>query len=72
MLPAGGLSLCLTHWELRGVSIAKAESGPDGKFFLKAMPGNYRLLVTDADKNILGEWRVRVGGKGVINGNFRL
>jgi len=59
------------------VIMGRARSGSDGRFFLKAQPGTYRLLAYQMSPpgnmmTLLGQRSVSVGRSGVLNANVGL
>ena len=59
------------------VILSRARSGSDGRFFLKAPPGTYRLSVYQMSpgsntKTLLGQKTVSIGSSGVLNANVGL
>lgn len=57
------------------VVISRAKSGPDGRFFLKAVPGKYHLAVyqnafSDSYKTLLKTITVTIGKNGILNQNL--
>jgi hypothetical protein len=59
------------------VMVGRARSDEDGRFFLKAAPGKYRLSVYQKIGNLdarirLGDLTVSVGTSGVLNANIGL
>lgn len=66
------LELCLAE---TSVVISRAQSGPDGRFFLKAVPGKYQLAVYqnifgDSTKTLFKTINVIIGKNGTLNQNL--
>jgi hypothetical protein len=74
-LGLGGLLLQLSHPTIRGVSLGKAKSAPDGKFFLKSAPGEYSLSLQEStapQARILQVMNVKVGSASIVNSDFTI
>ena len=76
-----GVVLALVAMELRPpdleILVARAKSGTDGRFFLKAPPGRYRLSVykelpDDSPHSLIKEVAVIVRKSGALNANIGL
>jgi hypothetical protein len=71
-----GVMVELTHPELPGIVIAKADVDEDGKFFLRANKGTYNVNVKRKKEtggmDTLLTSKVKVGGAGVVNGDLNI
>ncbi len=68
--PMAGYTLQLSHPNLPSVAISKALVAIDGKFFLKAFPGNYDLTVYDTGHNLAAKIPAHVKAIGLLNDDF--
>lgn len=62
----------LCHPELQEIVIAKARTSPEGKFFLRANPGNYLFRIRDSQGQVIHTAMQRVWSEGVVNRNYYL
>ncbi len=60
----------------QSVVFGKTQTNEDGKFFLRASPGSYRLLFFDnpseKQRKILGAVDLKIGGNGLLNKKFTI
>ncbi|MDR3643006.1 MAG: DUF2341 domain-containing protein [Candidatus Doudnabacteria bacterium] len=69
----GNLLLELSPEKIPGITLAKAKSAPDGRFFLKAPPGNYLLKVTDKlSRTVIYTKNITIAEDGLFNKTLRL
>ncbi len=73
--PLGGLYLELSPIQIQSVVLAKTITSPEGKFFIKAKPGEYVLkikkIINDSALLITSQ-NVKVGKDGVLNQEISL
>lgn len=69
--PIQGLTVEIAHPELESITIAKAVTSQDGKFFLRANKGHYQLIIKDKSEEgpsrVMYKNMVTVGGSGIVN-----
>jgi hypothetical protein len=71
-----GLTVEINHPDLESIIVGKATTSKDGKYFLRANEGKYRLIVRDKTEdgtnNVLYKSKIKVGSSGIVNKDIAL
>jgi len=72
--PLQDIQLQLSYPQMPGISLGRAETGADGKYFLKANPGKYLLKITplNNESQVLLTKEVEITEQGIVNSFFEL